>query len=257
MANRSLLCWAAILMTATTSARAEVNLGVDSWGWHLSGSIQNQGDRLDFGDDLSIQPRGSAGFRLGWQPQEAGWMPGVQAQSTRLVADGRSEVAAGTQFGPITFTAGGPVTGGPDTVTLISRADLIDRDVLLHWRYEWAGWHWQPGLRVRQLDGDILVRDEQGNRDQQRFDEWFPMLHLGAELGSGRPASLRLAADWISDGDNQAYEWSALLDWAAFGPLSLRLGWQVKRYEILDAEADYRLSALMAGPVVGLSLSIP
>ena len=257
MPNRSLHCWAVLLMAVSTSAAAEVELGVDSWGWHLSGSIQNQGDRLDFGDDLSIRPRGSALFRLGWQPQDAGWIPGIQGQSTRLVADGRNEVAAGTQFGPITFTPGGPITGGPDTVTLISRADLVDRDVLLHWRTEWAGWQWQPGVRVRQLDGEILVRDEQGNSDQQRFDEWFPMLHLGAELGAGSAASLQLSADWISDGDNQAYEWSALLDWAAFGPLSLRLGWQVKRYEILDAEANYRLSALLAGPVIGLAVTIP
>ena len=153
-------------MALSSPALAGVELGVDAWGWHLTGSIQNQGDRLDFGDDLSIDPRGTGILRLGWRPEEAGWWPAVRVQSADLVADGRNEVPAGTQFGPITFTPGGPITGGPDTVTLTSRADLTDRDVLANWRFSWAGWEWQPGLRLRQLEGQIEVRDDDGNRDR-------------------------------------------------------------------------------------------
>ena len=245
------------LMGLCTSAQAAVSLGIDAWGWHASGSVQNQGDRLDFDDDLRIDARGSSILHLGWQPEIGSWWPALGLQTVDLQARGENEVPAGTQFGPITFTPSGPITGGPDTVTLFSRADLTDRDALAHWRFDWRGLRWQPGLRLRQLEGEIIVRDNDGNSDVQSFDETFPQLHLGLEAGADQALTLQLQADWISDGDNRAYEWLAALRWNGFGPMSLRLGWRVKRYEILDPDNDYRLNALLAGPQLGLVISLP
>ena len=243
----------ASLLLCSLPAFAQPHIGIDAWGWHLDGQVRNQGDSLDFSDDLQIDARGSSVWQLGWR-SDGGWWPSVAGQYSRLRADGEGQVPAGTSFGPITFTAAGPVLGGDEDVTVFSETDFTETDLLLSWRLPW--WGLDAGLRVRRLDGDVLIQEQDGESDRQDFDETVPLLHLAKRWG-GEAFSIGLRGDWISDGDSSAYEWAAGFRWAGFGPLAINFEWQRKRYDILTRGGDYQLDAQLSGPRLGLEVQLP
>lgn len=239
--------WAIGALLCGSAAGAQtLGAGVDAWSYDAAGFVEDNGERLDFDDDLDVRERPARGYRIE-VPGARGW-PDWQADFSQIGGRGRRVAEQTLNFGPLAIAAGSSV--------LSTNAHFDDADLTARWRWRRGALLVRPGISVKSLRGEVVITDtSNGQASRQPYDELFPLLHVGLSWAPARTVGLSAAVQGAAYRGNRALEWRAAVDVGLFRPLYLHAGWQEKGYEI-DLE-NYRLDARLRGPVFGLEFRLP
>lgn len=208
------------------------------WGFHVSGFVNDNGERLDFQRDLGAKREDGLSFEAMIGELGPRWLPDLALSYTPIKARGGNSRQTGTSIGPIDLGGG--------TVTRDTDADLDDYDATLRYPFAFGPLRLTPGLAVKRLDGVITIVDRSdGSVSRQPFDETFPMLALRGTLDLGDNFALELNALGVQYQGDRAVDARAMFWLRLLQPVVLGAGWQLKRYEI--DTGNYRLDARLDG----------
>lgn len=236
----ALLC----ALPLSTGIAGELDLSGGAWIYGISGTLDNQGDRLDLQSDLHLAGRSPGTFSVAYFPQ-AGWWPVIEADYQRIAASGSAVITSTTRFGPIVLTRNDDVA---------SSVAVNDIGLSLDLPFRLLDVDWGAGVLVKRLYGHARVIDQTtGERSDYRVDETFPMAHLRARAQ---------VLSWLrleGSGGLIAYQGSRVSQWRLgvalqLGPFALTAGYQERHY-VTDSGGDH-LDAHVRGPTAGVELPI-
>lgn len=220
----------------------EVSLIADYWDYSVEGSVNLSGSVQDLERDLGVEAQGHTTFHFAWNTGTGWWRPDFAASYTAIKANGQRSAEGGGGLGGVLFPPSGSVARGD--------ADLDDTDLTL--RYPWTLGRARVwgGVTLKRIVGVVAVQDPSDSAEvRQRVDQVFPLLHLAARWPLASWIELAAQGNAVSYQDDSAYEFRASANLNLPGPLGIDLGWQLKRYDITDA--DYQFDATLSGPFIG------
>jgi len=235
---------AGALLAAAPAAALDWSAAAEGWNHGADGYVDDQGDRLDFDDDLAVRTVPRARYSLELAGAAGAW-PDWAASATHFGGRGRRVVEGVTVFGPIELAPG---------ATLRSRAVFADQDLAVRWPWRCGAWRCAAGVALKHLDGEVVISDDEGQNTRQPYDEWFPQLHLDLRRRFTAGVMLAARAQGAAWDGALAGEWQVGAELGWFRPLYVRAAWMEKRYRI-EAGGD-RLDARLAGPLLGLGFRL-
>lgn len=227
------------------AAALDGRLGVRYWDYRLEGDTTDS-ERLDFQRDLAARTDDRVGFSL-WLHPTTGWLPELGYRRSPLDVRGQQTRQSGLQIGDLTLL--------PQTREALVDADLDNHSLTARYAIAMSPTlHLLPGLTLRQIDGDVRIRDGDDIAvDDERIDEWFPQLHLALHWQPQPALALNLTGEWIEASGRSADGLEASVRWLpAGGPLAIEAGWALQRYRF--SAGDDRVRARFAGPFAGLGV---
>jgi hypothetical protein len=237
------LCAALTLVAASlpmVAAAGELRVVAGQWNHEVSGSVTDQGERLNFQDDLGLKTQRHGSTQFEYRGAGGLW-PDWALAFTQVGARGRYEETHTLFVGPI------PV--GSETVRRDTDGRFDDLELVLRYPLGGRNSALSAGLTLKHLKGEILIFEDDREDRREQYDEIFPLLHLQARRPFLRPwLALSGSLQGLRYQDNAAREWRVAAEAQLFSRLLLELGWQEKRYRI-DA-GSYALDARFAGPLI-------
>lgn len=202
------------------------------WTYDIEGTVDDDGTRYDFKDDLDLEPRSRRGFALEVDTP-AGGCPDFTLSYTPIGARGEHRE---------------DIVLPPSTRTILTDVDFDIHELVARWPLYGSRWRLSAGGAVQRLRGKVVINDSsEAESRHQRYDETFPLLHLQLRRSS-RKFALEVVAQGIAYDGSRALEWRALAEIRFLAPFVVQFGWQERRYEI--ELADYALDARVRGPVL-------
>lgn len=240
--------WIAVLLAgageALAAADAGLRLGADWWDYEVSGTVDDDGMRVDFERDLSVETRSNHRFELGWDSGPGPW-PDLVASWLPIDAGGQRTTTSGGTPGPLPLPT-------PGTTTLIlADAEIDDIDLVLRYPVALGAARAWGGVAVKHLRGDLASRAANASEvSRQEVDEWFPMLHVALAWPAERALRLAARADAIAADGDRALDWRIGAEWALGRTVVVGAGWARREYR-LEAD-DFRLDTTLDGARLGL-----
>ncbi|HVT36881.1 MAG TPA: hypothetical protein VHE37_14920 [Nevskiaceae bacterium] len=233
-------------MLCTDAGAADFSLGADYWGYQVRGSVNRNGDVLDFDRDLGVQAQTHALLQAAWNTGPGWWKPDFALSYAPIKAGGQQEVTAGTRFGGLLFPSGNTVIFGD--------ADLKDLALTLRYPLALGNARIWGGISAKHVNGEVTVRDRNDTQeDVQDINQWFPMLHVAAAIPAASWLTLSAEANGARYASNQAWDVRAGASIGIYGPLGLNAGWAARHYHV-ESDSSYRLDATLSGVTAGLYL---
>jgi outer membrane protein len=232
------------LIIAVPFASADVlGLGasVSYWDSNLSGEAANKNDLVDLENDLDLSGDGNANLEAYFE-HPVPVLPNVRLNYTTIEQSGSGKVS--TEFDG--FPAGRDVD---------SDLDLTQFDITLYYEIldNWA--NVDVGLTARNLDGELIVKDQTGTLTTSRTDisGVIPMGYLAARLD--------LPFTGVSVGGQLnaiSYDGNSISDVNAYGQyeiavLRLRAGYRQMKMDYEDS--DNRLDVTLKGPFASVGVT--
>ncbi len=230
-------------------ARAYAFIG--GWAYDITGIYTNT-SALDLEEDLGLQSTARQNYLIGYAPAQLGWVPMLEFDYVRIVADGQQ------RFQNLPATGLDPVTGMfiPTEAVVDDRTSVNDYELTARWPWRLGAFTLMGGITLTTLKGTVMVADESNGQQQtQKINETFPLLGLGVEWQPTDTLRLSLSGDYVQYDGNRADELEARLLWKLLGPVGLEAGYRQRRYKII--EPMNALDAKVAGARIGLVMEIP
>lgn len=223
-----------LAMADTVGAGASVSY----WDSSLSGTATNKMDTVDVENDLNLDGDSNVNLTaLVEHPVPV--LPNVRLNYTLVEQSGNGRLGAGTGFGPIN-----------SGVNVASDLDLEQLDLTLYYELldNWV--NLDAGLTARDLDGELIVREQTTNGavDRTEVSGVIPMVYASARFDLPfTGASVGVQGNGISfDGDS-------ILDARAYGQLDIaivRLQAGYRRMDVDYEDGDEALDVTLDGPYV-------
>ncbi|MGH8504668.1 MAG: hypothetical protein ACRETM_01730 [Stenotrophobium sp.] len=238
---------AGALLLPTLAQAQGFGLAYGNWDARVSGTITDNGAKLNLDRDLGAHATNRNSYALHWDTGPGWWRPDIAADYMRIqVAGNNQSTSGGLQFGGIVLAPG-------ISTLLITHADIRDTGVTLRYPFTLGVVRAAAGVTVRRLDGDIRVQDSSGTaQSDQPVNKTFPMAHLRLELPLAPRLSLVASGNWIAGGGNRANDFTAEARARIIGPLSISAGWRYKYYYV--SSNGYLLDTRLQGLLLGARL---